>query len=237
MEPAARRRLRSSPACPTTTPWHLGASTWRHVAFVERPSRSTGRPAALLVAHALRRLQALRSAPAAWRPARPAPSSAPSSTRVYVQPDVCNGCGYCVVGCPFGVIDRREDDGRAWKCTLCYDRLKGDLEPACAKACPTDSILFGEVDELREQADARVAELHERGRRRGLPLRRDAPRPARHRGAERLLPAGGQARGLQPAAGARGADEARGGELALDARGGDRPRRARARRRGGREAR
>ena len=62
-----------------------------------------------------------------------------------VQADVCNGCGYCVPACPFGVIDRREDDGRAWKCTLCYDRLREDMEPACAKACPTDSIQFGDA--------------------------------------------------------------------------------------------
>jgi formate dehydrogenase iron-sulfur subunit len=82
---------------------------------------------------------------------------------VVVQQDICNGCGYCVSGCPYGVIDRREDDGRAWKCTLCYDRLRDGLEPACAKACPTDSIQFGPLDELRERAARRVAELHERG--------------------------------------------------------------------------
>ncbi|MDP9223046.1 MAG: 4Fe-4S binding protein, partial [Actinomycetota bacterium] len=82
---------------------------------------------------------------------------------VYVQPDICNGCGYCVVGCPFGVIDRRQDDGRAWKCTLCYDRQKDGMEPACAKACPTDSIQFGDLDELREAARRRVDELHDRG--------------------------------------------------------------------------
>ena len=82
---------------------------------------------------------------------------------VVVQQDICNGCGYCVSGCPYGVIDRREDDGRAWKCTLCYDRLHGGLEPACAKACPTDSIQFGELDELRERAHQRVEQLHERG--------------------------------------------------------------------------
>jgi formate dehydrogenase iron-sulfur subunit len=82
---------------------------------------------------------------------------------VFVQPDVCNGCGYCVVACPFGVIDRREDDGRAWKCTLCYDRLQDGMEPACAKACPTDSIQFGDIDELRAIADARVRTLHQRG--------------------------------------------------------------------------
>ena len=76
---------------------------------------------------------------------------------VYVQPDVCNGCGYCVVNCPFGVIDRREEDGRAWKCTLCYDRFSEDMEPACAKACPTESIKFGDMDELREQRRRRAS--------------------------------------------------------------------------------
>ncbi len=82
---------------------------------------------------------------------------------VVVQPDICNGCGYCVPACPFGVIDRREDDGRAWKCTLCYDRTRDGLEPACAKACPTDSIQYGPLDELRQRADRRLATLHERG--------------------------------------------------------------------------
>jgi formate dehydrogenase iron-sulfur subunit len=82
---------------------------------------------------------------------------------VVVQEDICNGCGYCVSACPYGVIDRRPGDGRAWKCTLCYDRLRGGLEPACAKACPTDSIQFGPLEELRERADARLAQLHEAG--------------------------------------------------------------------------
>ena len=82
---------------------------------------------------------------------------------VVVQQDICNGCGYCVSACPYGVIDRREGDGRAWKCTLCYDRLHDGLEPACAKACPTDSIQFGPLDELRERAAVRVEQLHEAG--------------------------------------------------------------------------
>jgi formate dehydrogenase iron-sulfur subunit len=82
---------------------------------------------------------------------------------VVLQPDVCNGCGYCVLACPFGVVDRDQLDGRAGKCTLCYDRLEDGLEPACAKSCPTDSIQFGPHDELVELASRRVAELHERG--------------------------------------------------------------------------
>ena len=82
---------------------------------------------------------------------------------VVVQQEICNGCGYCVSACPYGVIDRRPDDGRAQKCTLCYDRLHDGMEPACAKACPTQSIQFGELDGLRERAARRVEELHERG--------------------------------------------------------------------------
>jgi len=83
---------------------------------------------------------------------------------VYVQQDICNGCGYCVVACPFGVIARDEyGDRAAHKCTLCYDRLKDGFEPACAKACPTDSIQFGEVEQLKAQARERLGILQERG--------------------------------------------------------------------------
>ncbi len=82
---------------------------------------------------------------------------------VVVQDDICNGCGYCVPSCPYGVIDLEEKTGGAHKCTLCYDRLGAGMEPACAKACPTKSIQFGDLDELRATADARLAELHDRG--------------------------------------------------------------------------
>jgi formate dehydrogenase iron-sulfur subunit len=141
----------------------LGASTWRHVAFIERPVALSNQDAGAFswlfssdVCKHCVRAGCLESCP----------TGAIIRTEfdsVYVQPDVCNGCGYCVVTCPFGVIDRREDDGRAWKCTLCYDRLKEDMAPACAKACPTDSIKFGDIEELRETARARVTHLRDQG--------------------------------------------------------------------------
>jgi len=82
---------------------------------------------------------------------------------VYIQPDVCNGCRNCISACPYGVIEQDEHTKVAQKCTLCYDRLQGGLEPACAKACPTQSIMFGPVIELREKAQKRVEALHAQG--------------------------------------------------------------------------
>ena len=141
----------------------LGASTWRHVSFIERPVALSTQDAGAM--------SWLMSSDVCKHCARAGcleacPTGAIMRTEfesVYVQPNICNGCGYCVVGCPFGVIDRREDDGRAWKCTLCYDRLQEDMTPACAKACPTESIHFGELSELQEQARARVETLHAGG--------------------------------------------------------------------------
>ena len=141
----------------------LGSNSWRHVAFVEQDV-----------------IREIADGPATrWLMASDVckhcthaacldvcPTGALVRTEfgtVIVQPDVCNGCAYCVSACPFGVIDRREGDGRAWKCTMCYDRLRGGLEPACAKACPTDSIQFGPLTELREIAQARLADVHAAG--------------------------------------------------------------------------
>jgi formate dehydrogenase iron-sulfur subunit len=157
----------------------LGANTWRHVAFVEQNEPL--------------KLDDDSPEPLRWLMESDVckhcthagcldvcPTGSLFRTEfgtVVVQEDICNGCGYCVPACPFGVLDKRhlprkpgdaplalpllgeKEDGRVWKCTLCYDRLKGGHEPACAKACPTDSIQFGEVDELRERAEKRLAKL------------------------------------------------------------------------------
>jgi formate dehydrogenase iron-sulfur subunit len=82
---------------------------------------------------------------------------------VLIQPDVCNGCRNCISACPYSVIGIDEETNVAHKCTLCYDRLQGGMEPACAKACPTQSIQFGPLDELQQRADQRLADLHSQG--------------------------------------------------------------------------
>jgi formate dehydrogenase iron-sulfur subunit len=141
----------------------LSASTWRHVAFIEQTA---------LHADGTNELRWLMSSDVCKHCTKAAcldvcPTGALMRTEfgtVVVQDDICNGCGYCVSACPFGVIDRRETDGGAHKCTLCYDRVGDGLMPACAKACPTESIQFGPLDELKERAKRRVANLHGVGR-------------------------------------------------------------------------
>jgi formate dehydrogenase iron-sulfur subunit len=165
----------------------LGANSWRHVAFIEqnKPLVLEGETAELDDDP----LRWLMSSDVCKHCTHAAcldvcPTGSLFRTEfgtVVVQEDICNGCGYCVPACPFGVLDKRhlarkpddaplalpllgkKEDGRVWKCTLCYDRLKGGHEPACAKACPTDSIQFGEVEELRERAHQRLHKLESNG--------------------------------------------------------------------------
>ena len=181
----------------------LGASTWRHVAFIEQPAGRSSAPAP-----ATRQEPVDLGMPVLGHdgpPDLPAGGVGPDGEKpdfrwlmssdvckhcthaacldvcptgslfrtefgtVVVQPDVCNGCGYCVPACPYGVIERRtgpegtKNVGIAQKCTLCYDRLDAGQRPACAQACPTESIQFGDVEELRERANTRVEKLHEAG--------------------------------------------------------------------------
>ena len=84
---------------------------------------------------------------------------------VVIQSDVCNGCRDCIGACPFGVIDINPVSGTAQKCTLCYDRMRAGMTPACAQACPTASINFGTIRDLKQKAQARVEHLHGRGER------------------------------------------------------------------------
>jgi formate dehydrogenase iron-sulfur subunit len=165
----------------------LGADTWRHVAFVEQPHapHAPQAPSSPHDGHEVARpavpdsdggagnvgLRWLMMSDICKHCTHAAcldvcPTGSLFRTEfgtVVVQEDVCNGCGYCIPACPYGVINQRGGDGRAWKCTLCYDRLKADMEPACAKACPTESIQFGVLADLRDRAAARVDALHDAG--------------------------------------------------------------------------
>jgi formate dehydrogenase iron-sulfur subunit len=160
----------------------LDADTWRHVAFIEqrlpRPATDLGMPG-LGPPPTGDTGQSPEGSDVRWLMSSDVckhcthaacldvcPTGALIRTEfgtVVVQQDVCNGCGYCVPACPYGVIDQRADDGRVFKCTLCYDRLGAGQEPACAHACPTKSIQFGPLDELRERAQERLDTLHENG--------------------------------------------------------------------------
>jgi formate dehydrogenase iron-sulfur subunit len=149
----------------------LSATSWRHVKFIEQlPER--GRPGSpepgddgydpgrwLMMSDVCKHCETA-----------PCQQACPTGAiihnefdNVYIQPDICNGCAYCIAACPFGVITRSTIDGHAHKCTLCFDRQRDGLVPACAKACPTESIQFGPVDELLERARRRVEALHARG--------------------------------------------------------------------------
>jgi formate dehydrogenase iron-sulfur subunit len=162
----------------------LHGTTWRHVAFIESTPDVPGAPPTqnrwVMMSDVCKHCTNAGCMEAC-------PTGAIIRNEfddVFIQPDICNGCGYCVPSCPFGVVElietqviqprfasdgRTSDDalqthgGVAGKCTLCYDRQKLGLVPACAKACPTDSIQFGDVDELKVRARERVATLQARG--------------------------------------------------------------------------
>jgi formate dehydrogenase iron-sulfur subunit len=149
----------------------LSADTWRHVAFIEQTTspgavsaQGDGPPQPPVVRWLMASDVCKHCTEAGCLDVCPTGALMRSEFgTVVVQDDVCNGCGYCVSACPFGVIARRESDGGAHKCTLCYDRIGDGLTPACAKACPTESIQFGPLDELRERAQGRLHELQEAG--------------------------------------------------------------------------
>lgn len=144
----------------------LGASTWRHVLFLEQKQSMGSQLAGITEPFRWQFLSDVckHCANAGCLEACPTGSIVRTEVgSVFVQPDICNGCGYCVVSCPFGVIEKRPEDGRAFKCTFCYDRQKAGLIPACAKACPTQSIQFGDLEVLRQRGKKRVQDLQDRG--------------------------------------------------------------------------
>ncbi len=143
----------------------VGHSTWRHVKYVENtPTPGLGGNSPEQITWEFSSDVCKHCEVAGCLEACPTGSIIRTEFGgVYVQPDVCNGCSYCVVACPFGVIEKNEKDGRAFKCTFCYDRQKVGLPPACAKACPTESILFGPIEKLKLHAEERLKQLHGNG--------------------------------------------------------------------------
>jgi formate dehydrogenase iron-sulfur subunit len=148
----------------------LSATTWRHVKFVEQFAAESPASNDVVSPESPFSRWLMMSDHCKHCLAAPCHQACPTGAiiqnefeNVYIQADICNGCSSCIAACPFGVITRSEMGGHSHKCTLCYDRQRDGLEPACAKACPTQSIHFGPVEELREQARKRVEDLHERG--------------------------------------------------------------------------
>jgi formate dehydrogenase iron-sulfur subunit len=144
----------------------VGHSTWRHVKFVETAPEIGlgGNSAEQLPAWGFSSDVCKHCEAAGCLEACPTGAIVRMEFgAVFIQPDICNGCAYCVVSCPFGVVEKNEEDGRAFKCTFCSDRQRAGLQPACAKACPTESIKFGELNELRQEAKARLETLQSRG--------------------------------------------------------------------------
>ena len=143
----------------------LDAQNWRHVKFLERDSHLTTSTvtgdgnAWLMMSDVCKHCQQASCAEVC-------PTNAIIRTEfdtVFIQQDVCNGCRNCISACPYGVIGFSESTGTARKCTLCYDRLQNDMTPACAKACPTQSIQFGNLSDMHAAADRRLAQLRQLG--------------------------------------------------------------------------
>ncbi len=137
----------------------LNGIQWRHVKFIEdfTPDRSTERW--LMMSDVCKHCVQAACLEVC-------PTGAIIRTEfdtVVIQQNVCNGCRSCIAACPFGVIEINPETNTAMKCTLCYDRLQAGMVPACAQACPTQSIQFGPISELRQRAQQRLEQLHAAG--------------------------------------------------------------------------
>ena len=184
----------------------VGHSTWRHVKFVEHaPEPGIGGNNPDLASWVFSSDVCKHCENAGCLEA--CPTGAIVRTEfggVFVQPDICNGCSYCVVACPFGVVQRNKQDGRAFKCTFCYDRQKVGLHPACSTACPTESIKFGPIEQMRLVAQERMEELASP---RAWTMPACTILRIRAWGATRVVPGARRSTAVQPAAKSRSPDD------------------------------
>jgi formate dehydrogenase iron-sulfur subunit len=139
----------------------LSDVNWRHVKFIEKFSPDRKEAAWLMMSDVCKHCV---DAPCL----EVCPTGAILRTEfdtVYIHEPACNGCRDCISACPFGVIHMSTDPNKlvAQKCTFCYDRLRHNLAPACAQACPTQSIRFGPLKDLKKIARERVAQLQDEG--------------------------------------------------------------------------
>ena len=70
---------------------------------------------------------------------------------VVVDEDVCIGCRYCHMACPYGAPQYNETKGHMTKCDGCYDRVAEGKKPICVESCPLRALDFGPIDELRKK--------------------------------------------------------------------------------------
>lgn len=141
-------------------PHDLTENSWTLMRYTEWDNPQTGRLEWLI-----RKDGCMHCADPGCLKACPAPGAIVQYTNGIVdfQKDACIGCGYCVKGCPFNIPRISQTTEKAYKCTLCVDRVAVGQGPACAKACPTQAISFGTEAQMKVLAEKRIVDLKSRG--------------------------------------------------------------------------
>jgi formate dehydrogenase iron-sulfur subunit len=137
----------------------LDAEFWNLIQFRERETENE------TLAWLMRKDQCMHCEDPGCLAACPAPGAIVqySNGIVDFHEENCIGCGYCITGCPFNIPRISKKDSKAYKCTLCSDRVSVGLEPACVKTCPTGALVFGSKEDMIHHAEERIVDLKSRG--------------------------------------------------------------------------